>query len=187
MKIKIKPQYKHLVQKSDLCGAACFQMVLFRRGKWYEQEYIAKELQVGILKKDAELFTTKLKITTPSKTGFFFKTSEKYINKFFGKHRLPYKATAYKFGEFNNAKKLFEWNLSNNNDIMINFNWKNFYNQYNYGHWVLASEIFGNKVRVCDPTPTDKSFFWKNINLFIKSMSPKYDGIARGFVIISKK
>jgi len=52
--LKIRPQYKHLMEKEDFCGPACVQMILFRRGIWIDQELLAYKLGACVDKKKVD-------------------------------------------------------------------------------------------------------------------------------------
>ena len=70
--VKLHPPYKHLVQKGPLCPVSVMQMVLFRRGHWFELEQLAKESGITIQKTDARLFVTKLKVGSFKKSRHSF-------------------------------------------------------------------------------------------------------------------
>jgi hypothetical protein len=194
MNIRLTPPYKYLVQKPLLCGAACIQMILFRHGKWFEQEQLAKAMNFGISKESKYCFSVKLKTVKPKDGGIYMRDFTPALNKFFKKYQLNYEANSYWFGKFKDAEKIIYENLIKSNDMILNINFKPLIKKMhwlskkaNWGHFVLVSEIKNSKIKICDPSWSDPTYWWISVKDAVQAMSPKYDKITRGFIIISKK
>ena len=192
MIIKVKPKYKPLVQMRGCCFPCSFLWILFRRGFWVDQEEIARELKTRVFKKDLKLFSKKMLLTrkmgdlgVPDIIG-----KNAYLaHKFLRKHRIPLKMTNLKIGRVKDPKGFIIKNLKKRNDIMLSFNWKGLGRKNNWGHIVVISELDTEKdIVVLGDPGYDRPKFWRvKLNRLVKAMSPKYDGVERGFHIFSKK
>lgn len=188
--MKLNPPYKHLVQKPSLCGPACLQMVILRRDLgWIDQEEIAKELGARIGRKQVSSFNTKLKIAKDedeTDRGLQLKEfKEKKVHDFFAKHKLSLKAEVFFISQVKNPKSFIQESIKAGNDLMVNFHHKPFHKEKNWGHFVLVSEISGDKVTLCDPGTTSKIFWQAPLEKLVRSMEKKYDPLERGFVVFS--
>lgn len=177
--------YKHLVEKPNLCGPACIQMILLRRGVWMDQEEIAKEVDTKVSKKDLDKYKIKLKTTADkNKLGVSLKDfKNKEIKQFFKKNNLE--ANVFSISEIKNIKEFIEDNLKKGNDVIANFWMKHFDKKKNWGHFSLISYLNGNTVTIIDPEPTNKSEWKTQITELTKAMSKQFDGRERGFIVIS--
>ncbi len=188
MKIKINPPYKHLVQKPGLCGPCCLQMILLRRGlKWIDQEEIAYTLKTPIYFKDKDINMYKLPIVNDQKVvGNYLKDLEgEYIKEFFKKFKLFLESKVYYISEIDDPQKFIYNNLKSGKDIIINF-WFKPLKSGDYGHFMLISEIVGDKIKLCDPANQNhKSFWWISLSKAIEGMSKEFDGKERGFAVVS--
>ncbi len=188
--MKIDPPYKHLVQKPSLCGPACIQMVILRRDLgWIDQEEIAKDLGARIGRKQVGSFNTKLKIAKDADEtdrGLQLKEfKQKKIRAFFAKYKLPLKAEVFFVSSVKDTKNFIQKNIKAGNDMMVNFHHKPFHKEKDWGHFVLISGITGDKVTLCDPGTTNKSFWEAPVAKLVTSMEKKHDHLERGFVVFS--
>jgi len=184
---KVNPMYKHLTQKKIFCGPTCLQMILFRRGIWYNQERLAKEIDVGISKKIEDLYLLPFDVY-PSKddrTGLsFYRFKEDRINNFLRRFKL--KATAFYVSEIKDIKKFVIENLRRGRDIIMNFWWEPFLGKDNGGHYVLIADYDTktDDLTVCDPSSERKSFWKGKLKDFAEAMGKKWDKKERGFVVV---
>lgn len=183
--MKIEPPYKHFVQKPYLCGPTCIQMILLRRGVWIDQEQIAKETGARVLSKYAVQYVTKLPTTKDEhNVGLWLKEFRgNKVQAFLRKRKLQVEVF-YK-SAVANVRDLIEENVAKGNDVVVNFWAKSFYKNSNWGHYSLASAIERNRVTLCDPYPSHKSFWEVSVDELIKSMGKQFDGNERGFVVFS--
>ena len=103
MKLKVNPPYKPLVQMPLCCGVCSFLWTLHRRGYWIDQEEIAQACKLHVPKKDAKLFTLKMKIANKKEDEG---TGEKK-----GEKKLIYKPKA----KNDELVKVIEINFAENN------------------------------------------------------------------------
>lgn len=188
MVFKVNPMYKQLTQKVNFCGPTCLQMILFRRNNWLSQELLAKEIGVGIHKKDKDLYLLDFPQFTKNdaRIGIALKGFEQEkVNDFLNKFGL--KAEVYRPSEIKDINKFVVENIKKGNDIMMNF-WLKLFDGRNSGHFVLIADFNSEKeeVTVCDSSSKKKSFWKAPIKKFVDSMSKKYDGDERGFVVFKK-
>lgn len=164
------------------------QMILLRRNLgWIDQEDIAKEVGARIFPSAKKSFTARLK-TTKSKKHVGLDMEDfvgKQMLSFFKKHKLPLKAQISWVSEIKDARKFIEENLSEKNDVMACFHGSYFDKKWLYGHYALIAALDGDKVTLCDPEKTHKSFWTTTVNKLIKAMSKQFDGYERGFVVFS--
>lgn len=184
--IKINPPYKHLVQKKNLCGSACIQMILFRHGVWIEQEELAYKLGTKINGKDADLYLMPFRKASDgsSKIGMKLKDFNKpKIKNALKKYR--FNIGIHRISTVKSPEKFFIKNLKENNDVIINFWWKPI-NGVDFGHYVLLSEFntVTKKIKVCDPGQNKRSFWEVRLDKLVKGMNKKFDGNERGFLVV---
>lgn len=186
MELKINPGYKHLVQKEDFCGAACIQMALFRKGVFIDQEELAKDLGIRIARKHRNLYIKKFR-QLPNNHGHLginlddFKSNK--MKKILRKYGLVCDI-AY-LNKIDNHREFIIENIRKNNDIMTNIYLKPIRN-VDTGHYVLISE-FDNRndvVTICDPSFSSKSFWNITLEDLLNSMSYKWTGKYRGFLVL---
>src|SRR3989338_2019796 len=77
--LKVNPPYKHFLQKRNLCGPTCIQIVLSRRGFRVNQEQLALRLGIVVDEKDVKHYSLKFKTahTGDSRIGIMLKDFEK--------------------------------------------------------------------------------------------------------------
>jgi hypothetical protein len=99
MLYKIKPEYFPLIQKPEMCNVTCLQMILFRHGYRFNQDFIAP----GI------------------KNNRNYRTVENAdkVNDFLRKNKLPFKATSFKASKIINLKEFIVKSIKKNNDLWI--------------------------------------------------------------------
>lgn len=184
MIIQIKPPYKHLVQKPHLCGATCLQMVLFRRGYWFEQEKLAKLLGTRIKSENKKLFQFSFPTNDQNNRGITleeFKKAKPLLKKF----NLNLKIL--KISEIKDLKKLILKNLRKGNDLIVNFKRTAYCPEKNWGHFALIKAWKNNQIELCDPSYQDKPYWKTSLAQLKKAMSKKWDNQERGLIIISQK
>jgi hypothetical protein len=190
--MEVKPQYKHLVQKPQLCFPANVAMVCLRKGYWLDQEDIAKELDIKITKDVSKAFGHKFRTARNIlEAGYDVQTIDnKKLNGVFKKHNIPVVAEFKKISEIEDIDKFIIENIEKNNDISMLFLWKAFDYKVNYGHYVLISSYNPETgiVEICDPDSEKvKSFWTSKISNFISGMQNKWDGKERGFFVFKWK
>lgn len=181
----IKITYKHLVEKPNLCGSACIQMILLRRGMWIDQEQIAKSVDTKIPKKDLDKYKIKLKTTeNKDKFGISFKDFKgKRIKNFLAKQNL--KTRIFYISEIKDVKLFVEDNLIKGSDIIANFYMRHFDKSKDWGHFSLIASVKNNNLTIVDPEPSNKSEWQTGINKLSQAMGEQFDGRERGFIVIS--
>jgi len=185
MGITKKLNYKHLVEKPNLCGPACIQMILLRRGIWMDQEEIAKEVDTKISKRDINKYKVKLK-TTKDKNKFGISLGDfksKKIQNFLKQNKL--KVKVFYLSDIENVKGFIKDNLEEGNDIIANFWMSHFEKEKNWGHFSLISALNGYTLTIVDPEPSNRSEWRTTIKELTIAMGKKFDGRERGFAIIS--
>lgn len=182
--IQIEPCYKHLVQMKSLCGAACVQMILFRKGVFIDQEEIAKRIGVRV-RKGSDLYCKNLDFAKEDNSDagidiLDFKNKE-VIEALRDFNLIP---KVYLCSDIENPKGFILENLRNNKDIIANFHW-NFVDGGNNGHHVLICGINleNDEFNICDPSFDKKKRWTIKINKLMESMSSKSDGKERGFIV----
>ena len=183
----MKLNYKHLVQKPSLCGPTCVQMILLRRGIWVDQEEIAKEIGVKIPEEESGVFYIPLPIgKTQKEFGIsLVDFNSKKMSDFLNKRNIPLRVTVYFMNEITDAGQFIADNLEKGNDVMANFWMKPFKEDLDMGHFSIISGIEENTVTICDPWPTNKSFWETHIKELMKTMRNTFDGQERGFVVFN--
>lgn len=189
MTLKIKPGYKHLIQKRNFCGPACLQMILLRRGIWYEQEPLSYKLDAKIDRKEKDMYLLPFKKMPSGDSRIGLKIKEfngKTIKNFLKKFDLE--AEVYLISQIKNLSGFIVKNIKEKNDIMINY-WVKILSGKDSGHYVLLSEFDrkNNILTVCDPSPTGRAFWKVGLGKIKRAMSSKWDGNERGFVIIKPR
>jgi len=192
MKIKHKKPYKPLVQMPWCCAACAILWVLHRKGYWVDQEVIAKEIKIKIPAKEKNKFTVKLKTCRKEEDcGAPNIIGKEYnlINKFFKKHKIPFKHTPYKISKIKDVKQFIIDNLKKENDIMFSFCWRGLGKPWNWGHVVLLSEFDTktNEILIGDPSPKHPKFWKAKLDKITHAMLPKWDKEERGFYIFSRE
>lgn len=185
--MKNKFVYKHLVEKPSLCGPACIQMILLRRGVWIDQEEIAKEVGARIMPKEYKFFSLKFRLSKdPNDAGInLVEFDKKRVKYFFKKHKLTINSEVFHISKISNVKKFIKENLDKGNDVMVNFHMSYFDKSKKWGHFNLIEKIKGDVITFCDPSPESKSYWITTISNLVASMDKKIDGKERGFVIFS--
>ena len=183
---KVKPKYKHLVQKKSLCGPTCILMVLFRQGKWIDQEKLAFELGIIIHEKNKHIYNQPFKtIKTPSdKIGIKLTAfKNKKITNSLRKYQIFPKV--HLISQINNVSEFLKENINRNIDIIANF-WEKPLKNRDIGHYAIISEYDDTKkiVTILDPD-FESTTHWKcHIDQLTESMSSKWTGTERGFLLI---
>jgi len=189
MKVKLNPSYRHLVQKPGLCGPCCLQMILLRRGlKWIDQEEIAYNLGMPVHINDKDIYMYKMPtVDTYKKVGPYLRElGEKKAQDFIKKFKLPLSINIRYISEIKDPQKFISDNLKKGNDIITNF-WFKPLGWGDYGHFMLISEIDGNRIKLCDSARNHKSYWWISIDKAVAGMSKEFDGNERGFAVVSEK
>ncbi len=190
--IRIKPPYKHIVQKPSFCGPCCVQMILFRQGMWVDQEKMASELDAGISRERKNIYMLKYKIVKDKKSvrlGVSLKDMGKRLNTLFRKHKLKLRSEIFHASQITNPKEFIADNMRSGNDMIIDFWLRQKSPEKGVGHYVLISEIDtkNNKITVCDPDYDSKAFWKIDIDEMMRLMDKSWDGNERGMVVIKRK
>lgn len=185
--MKIIPSYKHVFEKPDLCGPACLEMILIRKGiLGIDQEKIAKELDARILPKNAQYILTILKISKKIPGIDLIEFKQKKLTDFLKKYNIPLQAQVFFLREVQNFTSFITGRLQKNNDIMVNFHTRIFNKGTNFGHFALVSEIDNNTLTICDPEKRHGKFWKTSVEDLTKAMERTIDGKERGLVVFSK-
>jgi len=160
-----KPEYFPLIQKPDMCNAACLQMILFRHGHKFTQDVIAK----GIKDYDG------------------YKTIENagLINAFFKENNLSFKVASFKAPEINNLKEFIAQNIKENKDLWIEVSNSIMY-ETSGGHDCLIQSIDtdSDKVTFVDPYGPHDQIYTVSLSKLSKAIA-NTDRI-RGFLVVEK-
>ncbi len=178
----MKINYKHLVQKPSFCGPTSLQMILFRRGFWVDQEELAKKLKAKIRSKNKDKYVHDFEIDNKD-AGIPLENFSEIGGTL---EECGLKAKVIFFDDIENLKELITENLSQGNDIIINFHRGHYDPKKNWGHFALISAIEDEQVEICDPSYEDKSYWKTSIEELMRAMSDEIDGKERGIVIISE-
>lgn len=162
-------------------------MVLLRKGIWMDQEDIARKVNARIFADAKNSFSTKLKITKDdTEVGIYLREfREGRIKSLLKNLRPSLKTEVFLVSEIKDIKAFIKKNLNKNNDIIANIHMSYFDKKSRFGHFVLVSEIEENEVTLCDPSPKSQSFWMTTVNKLVISMGEEFDGLERGFVVIS--
>ena len=184
--LRIKPGYRHLVQKRNFCGPACIQMALFRRGRWVDQEALAHDLGVKVDEKDKGLYTLPFRALKSNDPGIGIVIADfrsESIIKNLRKHGIAPEVLL--ISEIESPEDFLEGKMKEGDDIIVNFWWKPI-NGIEFGHFVLLSEYDTDRkeLTVCDPGPGSRSFWKVGLGRIVECMGPEFTGRERGFVII---
>jgi hypothetical protein len=186
--LRVKPGYRHLVQKRNFCGPACIQMALFRKGKWVDQETLAYDLGVKVDEKDKGIYTLPFKTlkSNDPRIGIVIADfrNERIIKDLRKCGIVP---EVFLISEIESPEDFLEGKIKEGNDIIVNFWWKPI-NGIEFGHFVLLSEYDTDRkeLTVCDPNPGGRSFWKVGLDKILEGMSPEFTGKERGFVIIKQ-
>ncbi|UCD04569.1 MAG: hypothetical protein JSW73_02970 [Candidatus Woesearchaeota archaeon] len=190
MKLKVNPPYKPLVQMHVCCGVCSFLWVLHRRGYWIDQEEIAQACNLYILKKTANLFKLKMKITkSAKKEGVNFDKFHKDANKLLKKKKIPLKMEKYSISQIEDPKKFIIKHLKSGEDVMVNFACKALQLTCPSAHICVIAEFdTKNNILTLGDSSWTRPKYWKvKLDKMVKAMDKKHDGRERGFWVISEK
>ncbi|UCD04570.1 MAG: C39 family peptidase [Candidatus Woesearchaeota archaeon] len=166
MKVEIKPKYFPLIQKPMMCCVTCLQMILFRHGYKYTQDYIAKGIGKYPRYKTVE--------------------SADKINSFFEKEKLPFKVEAFKISQIKDPKEFIINNLKKSNDVWAESCNKPLHNSES-GHDILIQSIKDTTLTVVDPLGRRDQIYTVTLKKLTDAMDKKHDGRERGFMVVDKK
>lgn len=183
----MKLEYQHLVQKPSLCSAASLQMVLLRRGTWVDQEEIALGLGVKIPAEETSAFLQPLPIgRNAQEYGVSLADfASNRVKTFLRRHQPSLNVKVHRVSQIPDVTDFLRGNLTAKNDVMANFRMEQFKPELVMGHFSLISEIEGDAVTICDPWPTNRSFWTTSVNDLVQAMGSQFDGRERGFVVFS--
>ena len=165
MTYEVKPKYFPLIQKPDMCNVACLQMILFRHGYKFSQDFIAK----GI------------------KNNLNYRTVEHadLVNEFFRINKLPFETTSFKASQIDNLKEFIVETIKRNSDL-----WVELYNPIMYkvpgGHDCLVQAINTktNKVKLVDPYGPHEQIYEVVLSKIARAISKT--NRERGFLVVKK-
>ena len=182
-----KIEYKYsLIQKKSLCGAACLQTILFRKGIWIDQETLAKKLKINILEKYKHAYSIKFPTVKKENSllgidlkNFSSKSFKTYLKKFNLNSEVH-------FYENETILNIIISALKSDQDIIVNLKLTTFYPESKTGHYVLIKSFDTRKniISFQDPDFENKSTWKCSAKKFLESLSNKYDGETRGICII---
>jgi hypothetical protein len=184
-KRKAKLTYQHIVQKPSLCGPTSLQMILQRRGAWFDQEEIAKQIGVKIAAEEVEAFSIPLPVGNgPKELGLALDAFEgSQVKQFFAKNNIVLNPKVYRRSEITNVSEFIYENLQRGNDVMADIWMAHYVEDLPMGHYCLVSAIEGDRVTICDPWPTTEKFWETSVEDLEKAMDTSHDGTERGFVV----
>jgi len=192
-KITIKPEYTPLTQQKLCCVPCAIQWVLLRKNlKLIHQEIIGKHLGLIVPRKYKHLFVENIKTSTRKPKGGWgtTKDSEKDINEFLNKYKIPLSVKEVPYSKIKNAADLIVKNLKKGNDVLA-ITWTTPLNEKKkFGHALLISAIeLGKnpKVLLGDPDFKEKKFYWASLKKVIEGMDPKVGKTERGLYVFSKR
>lgn len=179
--------YKHLVQKKDLCGPTCLQMVLFRRGVWMDQEELAHLLRTKILFQVKDIYLQPFEAVDPEhpELGLDPKNFQApLVLNLLKEHGLL--SELYFPTEVKDLRKIIFNSLSSGHDVIVNIKLTCFFPNRFTGHYVLICEYDEEKdiVTLLDPDFQNKKSWSCTVEQLIDSMGDHWDGKQRGIVVV---
>lgn len=190
--MKVKNNYKHLVQKPELCFATVLAMVAFRRDVWIDEEKIAKDLGVKLTKDVEQCYNYSFEIAEGIEdAGYGIRhINMEDVNRVLKEHGVNVEAEYHKLSEIEDVEKFIEENLKEDNDVAVLFSLKAMgFHERSWYHWALVSsyDTDSKTVEVCDPEDTHKTYWEAPLEDFLIAMSDKWDGEERGFMVFKDK
>ena len=184
-KRKAKLTYQHIVQKPSLCGPTSLQMILQRRGTWFDQEEIAKEIGVKIAADEADAFSIPLPVgKDPKELGMDLDAFEgPQVKAFLVKNNVSLEPKVYHRSEIADIGQFIYENLQQGYDVMADIWMAHYKEDLPMGHYCLISAIEGDTLTLCDPWPTTEKFWETSVEDLGRSMDASHDGTERGFVV----
>lgn len=188
----LKNEYKHLIQKPELCFPTTLAMVALRKGVWLDEEEVAKDLDLKITKDVKPFFNVKLKIADGIEdAGYGIRRLDiPKVNKIFEDNNVPLKAKYYSISEIDDTHEFIVENMKKDRDIAILFSLKAMgFHERSWYHWVLIHSYNKEKkeIEVCDPQDTHKTYWEASLEDFLSAMSDKWDGKERGFMVFKER
>lgn len=189
MTVKVDPPYKHLVQKKAFCGPTCIQMILFRRGIWTDQEELAYRMGVKIYEEQKDFYEHQFPVVEKGSPeyGMAIKDFEsKEVLNVFKDFGLT--AEVFLIREIDDVKEFIIEKIEDGCDVMTCFRFDPIDGR-EIGHYALVSEFDekSDTVTLCDPYFECKRFWDVKLEKLKEAMSPKWDEIERGFVVVREK
>jgi 23S rRNA A2030 N6-methylase RlmJ len=186
MKTK-NPSYKHLVQKFDLCGPTCLQMVLLRRGFWVDQEELAHMMKTKILFEKKDIYLQPFEAVDESHPGrgsddLSFQAEEvrEFLEGYGLQSLLHYPKSK------DEIEELLHEAFDNDHDIIVNIKLSAFFPHRKTGHYLIIHGFNHNEGRVIllDPDFQNKKEWMCSLEDLEKAMSDEWDGKRRGIVLV---
>jgi hypothetical protein len=192
--ISVAPKYIPLIQKPKCCAVACLQMVLYRNGfGLFDQEDLAIQFGVKIGADDKPAFREDMPIMTEfnNDEGISTISSVDRINGFFRASGIALMATAFPFAQISEFKDLLTDNLSQNNDVWVEYHTHEIYaddanNKRIHDALVESIDPSTNTAIIIDPSPRRRQRVKVSIEVLERSMSASF-GQELGLLLIKKK
>jgi len=190
--------YTPFTQQYYCCVPTCIQWILYRRRlKLVDQEKIGLMMNLTVPPKDRKYFIENVKVSKRKpRAGYGTAVTRQCenINKFFRKYKVPLKATSYyplRGLALKDPEKFLINNFKEDNDVIAVFNLGVLdIKKKKYGHAVLVSEVIKNEkteIVVGDPWFKNPKFWKIELTKLIQGMDKKYDGVRRGFWVVTKR
>ena len=179
--------YRHLVQKTDLCGPTCLQMVLFRKGHWFDQEELAAKMRTKILFNAQHMYIHDLEAVdeTHPERGMDSKnfTTEDMLGFL---QDLDIEPQLYYPVTVDELRMLIVDALYNDQDVIANIKLTAFLPDRTTGHYVLIQgfDEERDKVVLLDPDFRNKKQWSCSLEELKVAMDETWDGKERGLVIM---
>ena len=185
----VTPAYKVLFQKKSLCGPACLQMVLFRRGEGelVDQEQLAYDAGLRIATGDEDKYSLPFASlpTDDGRMGMILPDFDgEQVQTLLARYNL--KSKAHPINSIDDVESFLTTNIQKDNELLANF-WVD--NGREHGHFVLVSGYNDNGkiVGIVDPLFDVQNHYGMPLDKLVEGMSSKWTGRERGFVVISPR
>ncbi len=185
----LRHDYKHLVQKPQLCSAATISMVALRRGRWIDQTELAKRMGLKLTRSGMKAFKDKeLKGTNRIlEAGYpVNRIRPEKLNKIFQELDFPVETEFHKLSEVKDPHSFVAKNLEEKNDVAVLYYLEGVgLKDKNWSHYSLISEYDTHKrmLEICDPGQRHKSFWKISLEMMLSGMGPQWDGLEKGFFV----
>lgn len=186
--LELKEKYIIILQKPYLCNIACFLMILYRNEKiLFEQEELAQYFDIKIHPKYKDSFNIKLKHTKKINDNEWLKTIEEWtkIITFLKNKKIDLTVKIYKYSIIENLKLLIIKNITEWNDIWVEYKTEWIFKWNKWIHDWLIEKIDWNILTIIDPTPENKNRFEVHIDYLEEALSNKF-ARETGIIIIKK-
>jgi hypothetical protein len=182
-------KYKPLDQIDYCCVPTSIIMILERRKIPHgSQEEVGYELGLVVPKAAAHKFK-KVRVKSKPGAGYGTQVAKKpySINNFFRKYNINLIEEYIFTYNIEEARKIIEENLKQNNDIITCFNSKALHGEGDYGHVSLIESIEGDMITLVDPAKNVPKRIKVKLDKLVKAIEIHGKKNQAGFWVIKEK